>query len=299
MFITPYQTTVCRSHKVDDIVKELKERIIAHTLHSTNPYILFVTQQDTEVKPFTHPMLIEMDRGEQYIVSDLRPVSRINSEGEIVKTTDFQYMNLRCALMKEAWIEGNVQDLLNLGDYQIKVFSKLMAENLGRRMNLKIETQLRVQVLSCFYYLSLFEEHDDYDYEDEDQLLRRAKRCSRISGLPIQDVMEIIDSLPNIGTMNLFTEALRERTQSVRLEKLSAGVIYTMLGGVWFGNNASEQVAVALEHPPTWCAMLYMATTNRGYRKTILGQLAQQLEKRSDLGETFTRNLNALTRDYS
>lgn len=297
MFVTPYQTTVCRSHKVDDIVNDVKELIIAGRLFSTTPHILFVTQEDSEVKPFTHPMLIEMDRDEKYIVADARPVSRINSEGQLVQTNDFQYLNLRCQLMKEAWIDGNVEDLRNLGDYQVKVFAKLMADNLGRRMNLKMETQFRVQVLSCFYYLSLFETSEDYDPTNDDDVMRRVKKCSRISGLPVQDVMEIVEGLPSIQNINMFTETLRDRSQSVRLEKLSAGVIYTMLGGVWFGNNANEQVATALEHPPTWCAMLFMATTSRGYRKTILGQLTQQLSRRSDLADTFVRNVGAIVRD--
>ena len=76
----------------------------------------------------------------------------------------------------------------------------------------------------------------------------------------------------------------------MRTEKLTPAVIYQMMGSLWYGGSGYEVTGVALEHPPTWLAMLWYAANERG-RFTFFGKMVQDWLKGSDLIETYTYNL--------
>ena len=293
MFISPYQTTACRNHRVDDVLQELTRLNLDGALRWLSDRVYLVGDEHTQLKPFAHPLLLE-DRGSgsqgTLIIGDARAVSRSSREtGELRGGSDFEYLKLRCRLMDQAWLDGRSLDLLAAGDFQVRVFARLMAENLGRRMNLSVETQRLIQILAGYYYIQLF--YDEVPVDDETFVLKAAKRISRSVGIPVPEVLAVIEPAGHMPDITAFTQALVAHGGSVRLEKMKPGTIFTFLGGIWFGANPTEQVAVALEHPPTFCAMLYLAQTDRSYRKTILGQLIQRVDRRGDLGDSFSYHL--------
>lgn len=299
MFISPYETTVCRNHRVQDTVKQLTEALIQGEFEYLGDDVALVGDEHTSIDSFAHPMVIDAPHSprKKIVVVDVRSSSRIDrSTGKLVGGTDFEYAKLRGRLMAEAWVQGNSKDLLNAGDYAVRVYARLMGENLGRRMNLTPETQLRVQVIAGQFFLNLFKETLE-DLEEE-EVLADAKRISRSIGFPVPDVLAITETMPPINTIQQFTDVVGEIGQSVRLSKLNPGLVYTMLGGIWFGANANENTAVGLEHPPTFAAMLYMTTVNRSYKKSILGQMIQRVDRRGELGDVYARHIQRLVADH-
>lgn len=294
MFKSPYDTTVCKNHRISEILKDLDRLLIEGELARAGGRVRLLGPEHTDVKPFAHPIIKEIRQGEDAVVVDVRSSARVGRDGDLVGGSDFEYMKLRGQLMDVAWIDGNTSDLMTSGDYPVRVYSRLMSENLGRRMNLTPETQLRVQIIAAYFYVLQFETVPEID---EDAKLTHAKRISRSIGTPVPNVLELLDVLPVITTISEFADALAEFGDSIRLTKINPGLIYTMLGGIWFGANANENVAVALEHPPTFCAMLYMVTINRSYRKSILGQMIQRVDRRGELGEVFTKHILRMTSD--
>lgn len=294
MFKSPYETTVCKNHRIGDIVKELDRLLIGGELVNISSRVFLLGPDHSDIKPFAHPIVKEGRSNNQAIVVDVRSSARVSSDGNFTGGSDFEYAKLRGLLIDRAWIDGNTKDLLSTGDYSVRVYSRLMSENLGRRMNLTPETQVRVQVISAYFYLLQFEEAPE---KNEDEDLTRAKRISRAIGVPVPTVIEMSEELPLMANIEEFSSVVSQYGESIRLGKLSPGLIYTMLGGIWFGANANENVAVALEHPPTFIAMLYMATVNRGYRKSILGQLVQRVDRRGELGEAFAKHVLRMTTD--
>lgn len=298
MFKSPYETTVCKNHRIGDILKDLDQLIISGelvTLDGANGRILLLGPDHTDIKPFAHPVIKEIRNNDNAIVIDVRSSARVSNEGTFTGGADFEYMKLRGLLMDRAWIDGNSKDLLSTGDYSVRVYARLMGENLGRRMNLSPETQVRLQIIAAYFYVLQFEEAPEKDEEDD---LTRSKRISRAIGVPVPQVLELVSELPIMTNITEFSNIAAQYGESIRLGKLSPGLIYTMLGGIWFGANANENVAVSLEHPPTFIAMLYMATINRGYRKSILGQMIQRVDRRGELGETFAKHVLRMTTDH-
>lgn len=295
MFKSPYETTVCKNHRISDIVSELDRLVISGELPRLDNRVFLLGPDHTDIKPFAHPIIKENRQGDPSIIIDVRSSARISSEGNFTGGSDFEYAKLRGLLMDRAWIDGNSKDLLSTGDYSVRVYSRLMSENLGRRMNLTPETQVKIQIISAYFYVLQFELEP---VKDEDEDLTRSKRISRAIGVPVPTVLELVNELPIMGNIEDFSTVASKYGESIRLTKLSPGLIYTMLGGIWFGANANENVAVSLEHPPTFIAMLYMATVNRGYRKSILGQMVQRVDRRGELGETFAKHVLRMTTDH-
>jgi hypothetical protein len=258
--------------------------------------VYFVSDNETQVKPFAHPIVLESKSqiGEFSVVGDARSSSRLDrSTGTLTGGADFVFLKMRANLMDVTWVDGNPLDLLNAGDFQVKMYANLMSENIGRRLNLTMQTQIRIQIIAAYFYISQFYVEPP---EDEDSIIKMAKRISRTVSIQIPEVLEVIEPLSTLSTLTDFTEALVSHGQSVRLEQLKPGILYTMLGGIWFGSNANETSAVALEHPPTFCAMLFMILEDRSYRKTILGQLVQKLDRRGDLSKPFSVGLKRMVK---
>lgn len=295
MFISPYDTTICAKFLIKEkIVTQIMEKKIAGDLYAEND-IYYVTQDNRDVKPFSHPIVVTYSNNvDKIVVVDARGISSINERtGELRPTTEFQYQSIRAKLIKEVWMDGNPNDIMSLSDLQVSVFAKMLSATLTRRLNLDSYVELTITIIAAYYYINLF---FDGIGSDEDTLLRHAKRISRSINVPIMNVMEVISEVGDMKNLDSFCRACAFHGNSVRLETLSVGVVYTMMGGMWFGANAVEQSAVALEHPPTFLAMLYMAVSDKSYRKSILAQIAEKVDRRGEESKTLIKNVNNVIR---
>jgi len=96
MFISPYETTVCRNHRVSDIVEKLKESLIRGELEHLGDNVAMVGEEHTDIKPFAHPMVVPNRGRSATVVVDVRSASRLDrASGKLVGGTDFEYAKLR------------------------------------------------------------------------------------------------------------------------------------------------------------------------------------------------------------
>lgn len=302
MFQTPYDTTPCDSY--DQALIQIRralgqamtnnELVIANTLEGeacdglwmVPPYLKSVPQ-------FGHPLMLE-HFGKRYVVIDARPFIRQSQTGEIkvASSTEYRFLLTRGLLM-QAWLAGEQADMVNVGDIAPKVFSRFLSEGIVRRLGLSPSDQLRLTVLSAFFYFCQFSPQLAYGEDDQVKL---AQRISRLTTINVERVLEVFhilvdeETLPAIGNMSDYCEAARRVCESPRLQSLDLRLLYATVGGGWFGANARENVAVALEYPPTFLAMVYMALTDRSYHKAFFTQLVEQVD-RSGLGKTFVMRL--------
>lgn len=291
MFKSPYNTTVGKNLLVGSIVNEVTERLMSGVLYQVDDRnIHLVTNEHPSIKAFAHPMIIN-EGGKNVIVADVRHASRYDrNSGKLKGGDELDYVLLRCKLMEEAWVNDNSRDLLNAGDFQIKVFSMLISENIGQRMHLDLATQAKLRVITAYYYLCLF---FDEMPNDEDDRLKYIKRISRCTGIQVQNIIDILEGIDPIYNSLAFIDVVKENLDSVRFNNFNTGILYTLLGGIWYGSNANEHMGIALEHPPTFVAMLYQVTTNRNYRKSILGTIVNRIAK-EEIAKQFVMNVKRL-----
>lgn len=313
MFVSPYDTIALKSMNIQSTREALlSERIRSHDIADFYPIVeerdggieAYVSRKEG-VAPFSHPMVFETNDddlpSEEYrgVVFDARGIAKFNEAKEELQTTaEYEYASLRAKILYYAWMDHHQDDLRVIGDFAGEVFALLLAENIGRRMNLSEEQQRLLQIAAAFYYLRLYENLDWNEEHapltDEEILMDYGRRVSRLTRASVKDVMDLIENQYAPYDLPSFISFVQSAIEGVRLEKLSVGSLFTMLGGIWFNSNASEHVAVALEHPPTFMAMLYMAINNRGYQKTILAKVAERLDRRENRRNELTKNIERL-----
>lgn len=317
MFISAYDTTACVGYQqaIADALIEIKKLQIVDggsQLRSIeNPFkpkgffwgVTAVYPGVANIPPFAHPIVdfpeqkagqVEQDAFNTYI--DVRSFSRLNQEREPVISAPRDY-KLACArgALQSVWNRHQeYMDILNLGDYQVTVYARWVSETLARRLTLPPEVQMKLAVYAGFFYLCQFLTSDKTELEEKD-ILRFGNLISRCTYVNLQDTLTIIDDLPILTNIQSFIDLLKERGESTRYEQLNLALFTSIFSGSWMGANSRELSIVAIEHVPTFVAMLALATTERSATMSVIGKIAETFKK-SDQPQTFVYNLSHLIR---
>lgn len=302
MYSNPYQTTPCADYNLARIEEAIKLAEIEGTLQSAKSadgnYILgltLVTSANREIPPFAHPLYIKNEeKGILYL--DVRGCTRVDREGKlsVSSKTEYDFALLRGKLSRH-WLSGNVVELLALGQLPLTVYARWISENITRRFGLDPLSQMKATIVAGFFFLSMFREEAELT---EQEKIKFAGQISRATRIPVETILEHADSLTPMSSVKDLVTNLITVVGNVRLEKLSTGLLYASLGGSWFGGNANETSAVALEHPPTFLAMVFTSLHERGYRNAGLAKVVLNCDK-GDLGKSFSYHLLSLPNNPS
>ncbi len=317
MILTPYQTTPCKGYNILKIVHELAahqkihygdntvfdaridgqaEAVFSGSVHSelSERRVQLVSSGANDIPPFGHPILVTTkfgawdssvplkennihDDGHLSVFVDVRNFSKINREGDLVSTSNLD-MNVAVTrgLASLLWAWEGPYMFAAVGNFPMTVYARWISDQLTRRLALSPEAQIKTTVISAFYYGCQFIVGNTLHEDDKLKIAGQISRCIHTS---VEAIMKIVDSLPKIDNLMTFIDVLKTEGESVRFEELNPALIYAILGSSWFGFNKAENIAVALEHVPTFLTLLYYATIERGYRNTILGQAAKNNAK--------------------
>lgn len=297
MFLTPYQTTPCKDYNLRNTIAELLLGKVDGKLTEPNPGIYLATPALGSVPLFTQPITrIEMDRRMDVpeIIVDGRALLKPNGrEGgwQVSNHTEMDFQLLRARVLK-LWISDGFdkQDLLRVGDFAPIVFINWVSKSLSSKLGLDPQQYLNTSIVVGYYYACL---HHEELHFGEDQKMKIASQISRWTRMPVPNVLTVVDQLGYLNNIKDLVDALKAHSGSARMEQLSAGLIYALLGGSWFGSNSRETVAVALEHPPTFVAFVKAALELRSYKNAVLSKVAT-LAVRGGNDKEFLKNLNFL-----
>jgi hypothetical protein len=164
-----------------------------------------------------------------------------------------------------------------------------VSDAISRRYALDPQEKLRLQVLSSIFYAGLF--YDIHDHWDKNRIAAQVMRSIAVDSKFIFEMLEYVKE-PISGLLE-FIAIVKEAIDTVRLKDLNHGILYAVLKNTWYGVNNDSITAVAIEHPPTWLAMLYVAVTDRSYAKTQITTMILNWDKR-DRGRQLEMALSRL-----
>lgn len=280
MFFSPYDTSICQVYKTQQISSILERANIASPFPSPNfglveklQNIKMVTPDDdyNHIPSFTQP--IQLRNGD--FVFDARQYlsSRPDKNGNYVVRAhnDFTFQLIRLVINTN--IQGSgITSLVSNQEYVWKVFDRWVGGAIVSKLNLRTnpEYQLMISILTAIYFIGLY-------YEDAKEVITTDKdvtlhKVCKWTGMKSDVVESVIDRIEPLYSIRDFASSLEEVTGSIRFKGFNLTTMITMLGGSWFGISANENAAVALEHIPTFTAMVYQSLEDRSYRKSIIGQ---------------------------
>lgn len=299
MILYPYSTTALAAVAPRGIVPVLQAAAARRELIPVEGVDGLFEVPDTlkDVKPFFHPVTFE-SFGKNYMVIDTRACVRTSRDGARVvhNVPDYAGMVTRARLSMIWGSERRFEEFAQLGDVPLRTYSRVLADAVSRRLGMNPAEHMRMQILALFYYYSHFQEGGDVDVAELNSLAARIQRVSRI---PAALVVEVLEGQNYPSSIGEFVELIKSSLGGVRAQELNPGLLYTMLGGIWFGTDAMNVVRTAIEYPPYFVAICYAAAKDRTYHKTILAKEIQLVNSRGRALADFTGAVENLMGDYS
>lgn len=336
MFRDVYDVTACVGHQMKEVITGLEKQwllysrgtpsqlmpITKEALRLDSPYSLpsvglndddiygyVFLPGDITLAPFAHPLLISKNSspkpvpGEDGIyVIDGRGFIAMNRGGLTYRltsgpTNDLSRLRLK---LQKMWATQDPHLLLDLGSYQVTVYSRWVTESLIRRFGVGPDTQMLVGIIVSYFYMCQFEPTSVLQMYAKDTVKMETfkHRCAtviaRANYVKYEQARELIDRIENpITNAAELMLAINTHGDNMRLDKLDRGFLYTTIGSSWTGTNSRELCHTALEHPPTFLAMLAQGLLERGWKHTGIGRIALEQDK-TDVGRAFISNITSL-----
>lgn len=303
MYPTPFDTTACRSYNTDAIAKGIKLAMVEDNILTSLQTggggrhvngLFGIRPGDEDTPTFSHPFYYK-DGEMEVIFIDTRPFLRLNRDRSIGFTNASEYdFQLSRGILTHHWLARDPMDLANLGELAPLVFCRWLTEAIVRKLGLTPSEQVQVTTVTLFYWYSLF--RDGEEFEDREKL-RIVTKLTQISNIPATLSMPVADQVEYMDGLASYIDTLKGVIDNPRIGSLNVALLFAILGGSWFGFNVKETIAVATEHPPTFVAIIAAALDNRSYRKSTIGRLVYDNDKR-DRGKIFTRNYANLVGEH-
>lgn len=315
IYATPYDTTVGKGLVVSHAVQELQQAIITTGFPkqvNTNPIVDFkttegvvptlvtrTTLEEVNIPYYAHPVLVDFSiasrAGERYVVGDARPfIVNATKPGEdlhVKNTAEFNFCRARTALTA-LWINEGTTAFRYLAPVPVGVYASWVSENIARRFALDGGDQQLIAIAAAFHYYSLF---DDTKVVSEDYIERIAYVIAKATFASTEKVIQLMKQNPQMSSLQDMIDTIKVACANPRLDNLNVGVLVEIIAFSWYGTNAREIAAVALEHPPTFLVMVFNAFSDRTYRNSPLARLAERYRGNKG-GDEFVRSLQSLMR---
>lgn len=303
-----YKTTIGSHLITKDIELAIKEAMIKDNIqennlnvHSNGAYnAVFITgkySSENDIPIFIHPITIDNFKGANYLCTDLRLF--INSKNEsdniedaIKNKTEYNFIKSR-AILNLLWANGNTTLIKNSTALASTLFSIWLSNIISKNYALDMKDQLTLNVITSYYYQTLF--MTDYDFSEE-QKQKMAVHTINATAEKAEFVLEIFDRITKMENINDYISNVINILENVRLNNFNLAVLLTIIKNSWYGNNAKEIISVALEHPPTWIAIVYTALTERTYKNSMIYKISENFGKRGKSDE-FIKNYTQLMQD--
>jgi hypothetical protein len=298
-----YETTALQGYQTRAVTTALGPAVINGAVHYEADFNLPIMQVEggssfsDAIPPFKHPIVASYqslnipqipgyaDKSDWNTVVDYRPMGRVNPQTgkfDIRDESQYKLMQVR-ARLGAIWANDGARYMRDF-PVAMGVFAAWISEQASGKFGLSPIEQMKLSILTAVYYASMFEA----DFRpDEREKTRLAGVIKAATGTKVEEILPILDQIESLNGVNEYLGMAAEVTGSVRLKEFNLAVLHGLVFGTWYGGaDAKELIAVALEHPPTWLAVLCAAFTDRTFHEARLSRLVQRNSYRNE-GKNF------------
>ncbi len=304
IFKTAYDATACSGYRIKETTDKLKVAMLNSSLRSVNvkltnydsAFILNLVEggnSTADVIPyFNHPIVFNNTEEPLSVLVDVRNFGKWYApQSKFMVRNDPEYSwNIMRAALNYMWVNERIEILRDVSLLPASAYAALISECVSRKYALDTGEQIIIAVVSCFYYYCLFT--DDKDFNESD-LNKISANISRATKIPATKVFDIIEDMKVLNSLDEMCEAFKMKTKSIRLEDFNVGVLLAVVSGNWFGNNARENLAVGLEHIPTWLMICYASLNEATFKRSVLAKLVERFAK-GGIGDNFIKSIDSI-----
>ena len=289
IYKTSYETTLGSAIQTKVLERSIKEAVISDSIdyntlgiitsEQVAPiFVLGTSASESNIPLFAHPLMFE-HKGKTYLCSDVRLFVRQSEKeanGIMPKNrTEFNFVKSR-EVLNLAWLCTDPTAIKYTLNFAATVYSAWISEVIAKRFALDPKDQLILTIIAHYFFQSLHHPEDIFDEETRQIFAVHTMKATRASS---QFVFEVFDNLGKMSCIEDFCENVKKVLENVRLKDLNPGTLITAVNMSWFGTNAKEITAVALEHPPTWYAMVFSSLEERTFKNSMIARVAERYGK--------------------
>ena len=244
-----------------------------------------------QIPAFNHPILMRQNGGVFSVYIDARNYSRWNAAQARIHVSNMDELvwNIRRGMVECIWRGEPKKTLQDISPIPMQAYASLISEVIARRFSLNPAEQIRAQVAAAYGYLSFFSDNESADISQVAAKIARA-----IGHVDASTVETILDSCTPINHVDDLCVCIAKAVDSIRLHEFNRGLFYTLVCGNWFGGNARENMAVAMEHIPTWLMICWASVSEATFRRSSVAKLIERFS-RSGHGDAFDKSMRQLT----
>lgn len=292
-----YETTACRDYLMKKTLDALELAFLdGQLVLMAGTAAIYEVQGGSSVvdniPAFAHPVVIGSG-DEAKVVVDMRHFGKFDQHQRVFhvrNSVDYKLTQHR-AKLNFVWASAAPTILRDISPMAMAVFATWISEAVARRFALDPQEQLNLSVLTAIWYNSQFLTEDEFTDREKMALANMLQKTMRVSP---EVTMTMLDTVPVVKNIQQFCDLAREVTQSVRLEELNTGLMFAILGSSFARTDWRELVAVALEHPPTWVALVMLAVSERTYKHTVVTKITERASFRNE-GQNFVRAVTKMS----
>lgn len=283
VFRTAYDTTQCDGYVLNKPKDAIAKAFGMTHFEDVAPGVKAIVGSDTfsdAIPAFAHPLLIQDPRFSpdkdktSAVFVDVRPFGKwdqLQHKYQVRNEAEYD-VAVRRARLTSLFLHNSPTMLRDVTPVAMMVYALWISQNVQRRYSLDPSEQKLLQIYAAFFYQCLFIEGEDLPEREKQRMAATIARVTKISAQEIFDVLDKFDK--PLHDVREFVGRMSEVTGSIRLQEMNVGLLYQILSGTWFSSQRGELVAVAIEHPPTWIAMLYAAYDERSYQHSGIATIA-------------------------
>ena len=306
IYKTAYDTSACSGFRTGEVRDKLRASVYSGALrqlyvplkHSDQTAALYLLQggnSAADVVPFfNHPFFLAGEtRGESGAFAvDVRNFGKWYAPNQLfVVRNQLEFAwTVRRAILNHLWLTERPEIFRDVSTIPAAVYSALISESIARRFALDAGEQATICVLACYFYYCLFTDEQTFD---EFTLNKIAGNIARITRVGADRVFQIIGEQKVLHSLEELCTACREVTGSIRLDDFNIGVLVAICSGTWFGTNARENLAVALEHVPTWLMIVLASLSDASFKRSVLSKISVRYDK-AGAAAGFTKSMEVL-----
>lgn len=228
-----------------------------------------------------HPIVVPMPKiGDQVayniMVGDVRPFTRV--EGSSVQITALKgYLLVRVrTILSTLWANGQHGAIGHISPLLGSIFGSWIADVIQYNYKLDGADFVRMRICAAYYYRCLHSEATEVDVSNRRALAAVLARHLHVEPNEVEDVIEKVGVIKGLED---FVIKLKDYLKAPQLTNFDAAAFVTLMGGSWHGFGGADMSVCALEHPPTFVAMVYMSFSERGFKTTGLAQKVERFRK--------------------